>query len=330
MRISPISPCRDLVAVVVDELHLAALDRRPDRAGLALAVGMVERGDRRRLAEAVALEHLAAEALLEAAQDLDRQRGAAGGADAQLGHVAALAVGMVQQGAVHRRHALEDGAAVALEDLQRLARVEARQQRDAGTAADRGVHRARLAEGVKQRQAAEDDVADAHVEQADGDRHVAAQVVVRELGALRLAGRARRVEDHRGVVAVDLGDVLVGLVGEDQALDLARLDLDDLDVAGLLRPGLGGLHEAVPGEQQLGLRIGQVVGDLAALEQHVHRHDDGARAQHAVVDGREVRDVGQHDPDAVAGADALALEHRRDALAGVLEQAVVETRRRRA
>ena len=71
------------------------------------------------------------------------------------------------------------------------------------------------------------------------DRDVAAQVVVGELRALGLAGRARRVEDHSGVVAVDLGDLLVGLVGEDQPLDLARLDRDDPDVAGLpgARPG---------------------------------------------------------------------------------------------
>ena len=36
----------DVCAVVVDELHLDALDRRPDRARLALAVGVVEGRDR--------------------------------------------------------------------------------------------------------------------------------------------------------------------------------------------------------------------------------------------------------------------------------------------
>jgi ribosome-associated protein len=62
----------------------------------------------------------------------------------------------------------------------------------------------------------------------------------------------------------------------------------------------------------------------ARLEQDVHRHDHAAGPQDAVVDRREVRDVGQHDPDAVAGADALALEHRRDTRAGLVEQPVVE------
>ena len=65
ITISPTSPWRHLVAVVVDDLHLDALDRRADRAGLALAVGMVERRDRRGLAQAVALEDHAAELLLE-------------------------------------------------------------------------------------------------------------------------------------------------------------------------------------------------------------------------------------------------------------------------
>ena len=101
---------RDLVAVVVDDLHLDAGDRRADRARLALAVGVVERRDRRGLGQAVALEHLAAERLLEAAQDLDRHRRAARGADAQRRDVDVVAVGVVQQRAVHRRHALEDRA----------------------------------------------------------------------------------------------------------------------------------------------------------------------------------------------------------------------------
>src|ERR1019366_204592 len=61
----------DVLAVVVDDLHLDALDRSADRAGLALAVGVVEGGHRRTLREAVALEHLAAEGLFEAAHELD-------------------------------------------------------------------------------------------------------------------------------------------------------------------------------------------------------------------------------------------------------------------
>jgi len=69
----------------------------------------------------------------------------------------------------------------------------------------------------------------------------------------------------------------------------------------------------VPGEHELGAGIGEIERDLAALEQHVHRHDHTARAQHAVVRRREVRDVGQHDPHPVAGGQPLGLKHRRNA-----------------
>jgi hypothetical protein len=62
----------ELIAGLVDDAHLDALDRHADRAGLALAIAAVERGDRRGLREAVALEDLAAELLLEGMHDLDR------------------------------------------------------------------------------------------------------------------------------------------------------------------------------------------------------------------------------------------------------------------
>ena len=132
---------RDLVAVVVDDLHLDALDRSPDRAGLALAVGVVERGDRRGLREAVALEDLASERVLESAHQLDRHRRAARGAQLQGRGVELLVARVVQHRPVHRRDALEDVDLVALDDLERLAGVEARDQRQRATAADRRVHR---------------------------------------------------------------------------------------------------------------------------------------------------------------------------------------------
>ena len=42
MTISPTSPCGTSLPSLVDDAHLDALDRRPDRSGLALRVGMVE------------------------------------------------------------------------------------------------------------------------------------------------------------------------------------------------------------------------------------------------------------------------------------------------
>src|SRR5215210_2852925 len=144
---------RQVVVVVVDHLHLDALDRRADRARLALAVGVVERGHRRRLAQAVPLEDDAAELVLEGAHDLHRHRRAARSAQAQARGVGGPRV--VEHRHVHGRHALEHRHPVASDDLQRLARVEARQQGEHPARADAGVHAAGLAEGVEERQGAE-------------------------------------------------------------------------------------------------------------------------------------------------------------------------------
>ena len=75
--------------------------------------------------------------------------------------VEALALGVVEQRPEHRRHAVEVGDAVALHRRQRLAGVEFGHQGEAGADQQRGVHPDRLAEGVEERQGAEDDVAGA-------------------------------------------------------------------------------------------------------------------------------------------------------------------------
>src|SRR3954454_9448286 len=147
-----------LLAVLVDRLHLHALDRGADRAGLALAVGVVEGRDRRGLRQPVALEDLAAEGLLEAAQHLDRERRAARDAQPQARRVVVVALGVVEDRVVHRRDALEDRHAVAVDGLQRLAGVEPRDQVEAGAAPDRRVERTRLPEGVEERQRPENHV----------------------------------------------------------------------------------------------------------------------------------------------------------------------------
>jgi hypothetical protein len=59
-------------------------------------------------------------------------------------------------------------------------------------------------------------------------------------------------------------------------LELAGLDQHEVG-AGALGAGLGGLLEVAPGEEDLGARVFDVEADLAALEEHVHRHHDAAR-----------------------------------------------------
>ena len=171
---------------------------------------------------------------------------------------------------------------------------------------------------MKQRQRAEDHVVLVGLEQTVRRLGVGEHVVVGQLGALGLAGSPRRVEDHRRVGAVALGELAVGLGVGEQLLELTRLDEDDLGV-GVLGALLGGLAEVAPREQPLGLGVLEVELDLAALEQHVHRDDGAARAQDAVVGDREVRDVREHDPDAVAGLEPLRLQEARHAGAALVD-----------
>ncbi len=296
----------------------------PIEARLALLLGVVERGDGARLRQSVALEHLAAELLFEALEDLDGKGRAARAAHAQARRVLDLVVRQVEQGDVHRRHALEDRHVVALEDLHRLGRLEARDQRQARALVDAGVEPAGLAEGVEQRERAEDHVVLGDLgERVGRDLAVGLEVRVRELGALGRAGRTARVEDHGGVVGVDVRDLAERLGLGQQLLERAGLDGDQLG-AGLLGAGGGGLLEVAPAEHDLGARVLQVERDLAALEQHVHRDDDAARTQHAVVGEREVRDVREHDPDPVALLHPLGLEQPGDPRAALVEGVVVD------
>ena len=114
-----------------------------------------------------------------------------------------------------------------------------------------------------------------------------------------------------------------------QRLERTRLDEHALGVR-LLGAGVRGVGGLVPREQDPGARVAEVERHLALLEQRVHRHDHRAGAQRAVVATREVRDVGEHDADAVAGLDALGLQQAGDAGDGVVELVVGELDGRRA
>ena len=81
---------------------------------------------------------------------------------------------------------------------------------------------------------------------------------------------------------------------------LAGVDLEEAGVPGLTQRQLRCALEA-----EVGLRVGvgQVVGDLPRLEQHVQWDDHGAGLEDAVVDDREVRGVGAAESDLVALLD---------------------------
>jgi hypothetical protein len=154
----------ELAPIVADDLHLHAVYRRADRTWLARALRMVERRDWRCLAESVALEDLAAERPLEAAHYLDGHRRSARDAQLQRREVEALALGMVEQGRVHGRYALEHGDPIPLDDLERRGWIEPRRERQASAGSQRCVEPAGLAERVEQRERAERDGVPARLE----------------------------------------------------------------------------------------------------------------------------------------------------------------------
>jgi hypothetical protein len=133
---------------------------------------------------------------------------------------------------------------------------------------------------------------------------------VGELGALRVAGRARGVEDHRGVLVVGVGDLEVGGDGGQQIGEAVPVDDDELGF-GLRSARLawaygrgslaGRVREPVPGEDQPGPGVAEVVGDFPPLKQRVHGDDHTAGPEHTVVDHGDLGDVGHHDPDPVTG-----------------------------
>ena len=116
-----------------------------------------------------------------------------------------------------------------------------------------------------------------------------------------------------------------GVGGGQHLLELAGAH-DDALGAGLPRSGHRLVGELVPSEHDACVRVAQVEGDLAPLEQHVHRHHDPARAQDAVVGDGELRHVGQHDPDAVAGLHAVLAQEPGELGGEVVEGAVGQHR----
>ena len=129
ITISPISPGSPRPAVgssassSAGRANSTPADRGAHRARLGRPVGVVERGDRRGLRQPVALEQRKPERLLDPAQHLDGQRGAAGGADPEGAGVEAVRGRLDgEQGHVHRRHAEEDRHPVPLRRREGLLR----------------------------------------------------------------------------------------------------------------------------------------------------------------------------------------------------------------
>ena len=139
-----------------------------------------------------------------------------------------------------------------------------------------------------------------------------------ELGALRLAGRAGGIEEHCGVLAVPVRDLVVRGGGGEEIAEAGRIDDDRLRVR-VLGAAARFVRELMPGEDQPGPGVAEVISHLPPLEQRVHRDDHTARAEHAIVGDGELGDVGLHDPHPVAGLEAALAQHPGDPGARLVE-----------
>ena len=141
--------------------------------------------------------------------------------------------------------------------------------------------------------------------------------LVRQHDALRHAGRARGVEEHRGLARL-----------RDHGLELARIDETVEAGAALLAEDDGRhilrriLEARAVAEHELGAGVLDDEMDGLLRKPVVHRHGDEARAHDAEIGGDEFGAVGRQDGDAVAARKAALGERARHALGHGVERGV--------
>ena len=237
---------RELLAVLADDPHLDPRDRPADGSDPVAVARSIERRGGRGLRQPVASRAPPRRSRAgtppsarAAAAPRPRRRCAASRSGSVLGDR--------RQRREHRRHPHQHRDAVAIDQVERPVLVEPGQERQPSADRDRRVERAGLAEGVVEREHAEEDVGLGDREGPDHLPGVETQVPMRQLGPLRSPGGPRRVEDHRRLLGIDLDHGAIRLEAVQQ-LDAPRLaDRNDLDgrVLHLLPRALG----LMPGEQ---------------------------------------------------------------------------------
>ena len=140
------------------------------------------------------------------------------------------------------------------------------------------------------------------------------EIAMGEHDALGPAGGARRVRQHR-----ELGGRIEGNLGRRCALteqisqrQMAFGAVEHEHVLGRdtdqLGGGLGLRQQRRDGEEELGLGIGELLGDVLGGVERVDRGRDATGTKDAVEDGTEGRDVGRMQPDHVADGESARCE----------------------
>ena len=216
-------------AVVADELHLDAFDRRADRPGLALAVGMVEARDRRGLRQPVPSRIDAPEGLLERRAE---PRRASPRRPTRTPKRATIELARGRDSGGAREYIVGTPSNTVTRSRSIVASATSGPKRGISVS-DAPALIAAFSPQVWPKawnsgSAPKITSLGADREQRLGDIGVDREVRVGQLRALRLPGRARRVEDHRRVAGGAVDDLRQRLGAREQLLELAGLDHDAL------------------------------------------------------------------------------------------------------
>ncbi len=277
-----------------------------DRPGLRRAVGIGDRRLRQRRVDRLhqALAH--------------RRRAHADEFDAaEIG--AGEQVLLAQHHGDHRRHGGEPRAAVALDRLDIGARGKLRQQHDGGMRRARELGERERVHVIERRG---DQIAVAVEPGREPRLHHPDVALVREHDAFWRTGRARRIEEHRGLARCRNDGIERPMVQEGvEAFGSAAAEADDREALRAIGPS----REIA--EQQLGAGVLQDEMDGLARKLEVDRDGNKSRAHDAVVGGEILGAIGGEDRDAVATHQPAPHKRARDAVRHRVELRVAELAR---
>ncbi len=221
-------------------------------------------------------------------------------------------VGLAQHHGDHRRHRGEPGAAIAPDRLDVGARGELRQQHDGGVRRAREQRQRQRVHVIERRG---DEIAVAVEPGREARLNHPDVARVREHDALRRAGRAGGVEEHRRLVR--RGDDRVERAGIEEGVECGAERH-----AGNVRRTIRRARTVA--EHELGTGIADDEVDRLPRELEVHRHRDEAGAHDAVIRRKIFGAVGGQDGDAVAALEPACGERARDAVRHGVELRVGE------
>ncbi|OPY90140.1 MAG: hypothetical protein A4E73_02644 [Syntrophaceae bacterium PtaU1.Bin231] len=309
----PDLPAGKLPVGVVDDAGLEPRDGHADGAGLLLHVEPRDGADGRGLREAVALAEPHPELLLELGHVGRRHGRAAGDAELQGADVEGARPFLHEHAQEYARDGGDVGHSLGLDRLEDALDAEGVEHHDAGPDQHGVEHVGHGAEGVKEGDQAQGLVRLRRREQGLEQRGLGDEVAVGENGPQGPARQPRGVDHHGRVVLGRIGGCKLegpcrqGLLhGHRPLVDLGQQQVPAggeavLDL--LEAPGRLGRRDQDPG-----IAVVQEVLQLVGGGHDVERHGHGAELLAGEIADGEFGDIGEHQGDLVALADAEGLQ----------------------